>query len=564
MTLPTRSLRAPIAVVSSLLLAAGLTGCGKKASGKWDMPVDAKQLPGTTTEIAAEIIDGTRETDPHIKQAYTSSELGSEICKPGTLDPARQLEILTLLGPSSAKQFFAQKNIDTVQSLMECGDLLTTNLANNFQTAIEFTDDSNAKQEVGILNLTATDIPAKYGFSKHAFSGIDGFCKTADPSKPGASSDCGTSTEAALHQGTAWWLGKRSALDTVAHNVASPKTDLSTTVAAINDAAVETEGLPSARIQGQVQSSKNFLQAPCAWGAFQTAGSLSDFMSACFPSTDDKIIQDIDAKVRAAAFEIEPDVVKAGAVHGNIVFVARDGDGAKEIEKDANDFVTDWKSQIQNNEAKHIKQAKSDPISLRQKNWAIIVDNWAHALEKMKVSRSGRTVKLAFNESVADDDKRDLDDANKKTLDTRAAVADVLDAISAKKSIPVDALSKLVGQPWAQYLATLSSPAASGTGTPTQSSNVELTSVECKISKKSAARIKPKDMPTPQAAALLNLLRNADCNRPPLVAASTRSCLQTGFKNAAELAKCAPGSAGGTTSTPGTEPPESQFGVKNK
>ena len=540
--------------VAVSIAAAAASGCSKKAAGKWTLPVDPKQLPGQTSEVEAEVIDGTRETDAHLRTVFTSSELGAEICKPGAGDPATQLQLLTLLGPQAAKQFFSQHNIDTVHDLMECGELLTSNLDGNFQTGLLFKDDSNAKQEVGVLNLKTTEIPAKYGFTKHSFSGLDGFCKPLG-------ADCGPSSEAALHQGNTWFLGKRSALETLAHNVASPKTDLSTAVSAINDAATETEGLSSARIQGEVESSKAFLQAPCAWGAFQSAGAISDFMQACFPSSDDHVIQSIDGKLRAAAFELEPDVQKAGAVHGNIVFVARDSDGAKDVEKDAGELVTDWKSQLSNNESKLIKQAKTDPITQRQKSWAVIVDNWAHALEKMKVNRSGRTVTIAFNEPLGDDDRRDLDDASKKTLDTRSAVADVLDAIGSKQNVPVPALTKLVGQPWAQYLAGLSHPSTSSGTTGAEPTVVELTSTECKVSKKSAAKIKPSELPTPQAVALLAVLKGADCAHPPKVTPGARSCLQQGFKTPADFAKCAaPGASAPSSSGP--EPPEGQFGVK--
>jgi hypothetical protein len=183
---------------------------------------------------------------------------------------------------------------------------------------------------------------------------------------------------------------------------------------------------------------------------------LNDFVQGCFPATDDKVIQDMDAKLRAAAFEIEPDVLKASGVHGNIVLVARDDDDAKAVEKDANDLATDWKSQLENNEAKIVKQAKTNPVSLRQKSWAIIVDNFSRAIQKMKVSRSGRTVKLSFSEPLADEDKRDLADANKETLDKRVAIADLLDAVTQKKPLPQDSLTKVVGAPWAAYFALAS------------------------------------------------------------------------------------------------------------
>jgi hypothetical protein len=509
------------------------------------MPIDAKQLPAQTTIIEAEVIDGTRETDPHIRQMFTSAELGSEICRAGTLDPAVQLEVIGLLGSSSAKQFFAAQNLESVRSLLECGQLLTANLDGNFQTAIGFTDDSSTKQEVGILQLKAQDIPPKYGLTKHAFSGVDGYCRTSDPSKPtAAATDCTATSEAALHQANTWLFGKRAALDTAAHTMATPRTDLSTQVAALNDAAAETEGLSSTRIQADLGSAKSFIGAPCGWGAFQTAGSSKDFFDSCFPNSDEKLIEGMDAKLRAAAFELEPDVVKAGAVHGNIILVARDGDAAKDVEKDANELVTDWKSQLQNNEAKLIKQAKTDPISLRQKAWATYVDNFLHAVENMKVTRSGRTVHMSFNDALLDDDRRDLTDADKQTRDRRAAIADVLSAIAAKQALPQDALAKIVGAPWATFFIQSAQfdPAT----------KAALPAGECKDLKKAASKLKAHDMTNKEASALLSELAFADCNHPPHVMAATHACLTGGFRTAVDFAKCAPPQ----------EPAEVDFGDK--
>jgi hypothetical protein len=443
--------RKPIRVPAALVLLAA-AGCHKK-DATWKLPVDAKQLPGTTNMLIAEVIDGTRETDPHVKQVFTSAELGAEVCRVHAADPARALEIMSALGPGSARRFFTPANLGDVQEMLSCGQLLTANLDGSFQTDIVFTDDSSTKQEVGLISMKATELPTTSGFTKHTFSGIDGFCHTTEVSVPnGKTTDCLSTTDAALKQGNLWFFGSRAGLESVAKSVSAPKSELTTQVSALNDAANEIEGLSFSRISAQVSSAKPFLTEPCTWGALQTAGKMDDFLQGCFPSSDDKIIQEIDAKIRAAAFEIEPDVLKAGGVHGNVVLVARDSDEAKTVEKDATDIATDWKSQLQNNEAKLVRQAKTNPVSLRQKSWAIIVDNFSKAIQGIKVSRSGRTVKLAFNAQLDDGDKSDLAQANKDTIDKRVAVADILDAVSKKGPIPESSLAKLVGPLWASYL----------------------------------------------------------------------------------------------------------------
>jgi hypothetical protein len=432
-------------------------GCGKKKENAWKLPVDAKQLPPSANVLEAEVIEGTKETDPRVSSAYTSAELGAEVCRESMVDPAHQLELMSILGPKAAKEFFKAANLELVQSMLECGGLLGSNLSAPFQTAIGFVDDSGQKAEVDILQLKLTEMPSKYGLTKRAFGGgVDGFCRTADPARPTVTVECTAASEAAIKQNSTWFLGKRGELDGIARTIASPKAELSTGVAALNDAANETEGLSSLRIEAQLTTSKPFLSAPCAWGAFQSAGSLTEFVRGCFPASDEKIIQEIDSKLRAAAFEIEPDVTKAGAVHGNVILVARDDDAAKTVEKDAGELAADWKAQLENNEAKLVKQAKTFPISLRQKSWAIIVDNFTRAIEKIKVTRSGRTIRMSFNEPILDEDRRDLQEARKDTQDRRTAVADLLEAIQSKKQIPQLSLTKLVGAPWATYLVALS------------------------------------------------------------------------------------------------------------
>ena len=476
-----------LAVLGCGLFVLGSNGCKSKSSAAWKLPVDAKQLPGTTTQLVAEEIDGTRETDDHVKKMFTAAELGAEICRIHASDPAKQLQRMGNFDQTEAKRFFTPANLADVQSMLQCGELLGSNLDGNFQTAFAFTDDASAKQEAAIIQLKINDIPTTFGFSKHAFSGLDGFCRTTDTSKPNApTTDCAPTSDAALKQGTAWFFGSRSALESVAHTITAPKPDLSTQVAALNDASNTLEGLSSSRVSADVTSAKPFLSAPCFWGGEQSAGSLTDFTAACFPNTDEKIIQEIDSKIRAAAFEIDESVLKSGGVHGNVVLVARDDDSAKQVEKDANDLVTDWKSQLENNEAKIIKQAKTDPESRGEKKWAIIVDNFLHALEKQKVVRDGRTIKIAFNEPLDAADKKDLEDANQKSADKQAAIADLLDAVASKKPVPSASLSKIVGAPWTPYLV------AASTFDP------KALPADCSAKKPPAVRGKPAPAPDPK------------------------------------------------------------------
>ncbi|MFO0676534.1 MAG: hypothetical protein U0169_08370 [Polyangiaceae bacterium] len=447
-----RSLAAVAVLVPVVVFAGASAGCKKKEASAWKLPVDAKELPPTTTRLDAELIEGTRETDPTVKNAYTAAELGSAMCRKGAPDPARTLELMNLFGARAAKKFFTAETLDQVQALLQCGDVLAKNLQDGHRTAISFADDKGAKTSVDTLHLGVQDLPPKFGLTKHSFGTSSGFCRTSDPQKPAVILDCTPQSEAALVHESTWFLGKRGDLDSVARTIAAPRADLSTSVAALNDAANQMEGLGAMRIEADLKSAKSFLSAPCSWGGMQSGGNLVDFMQSCFPSTADKIVQEIDSKLRAAGFELEPDTTKAGAVRGGIVLVARDDDAAKVVEKDAISLVAEWKSQLENNEAKLIRQAKENPQTLRQKSWAIVVDDFVHALQKTKVGRDGRTVKLTFDDPLDADDKRDLDEAKKQSLEQQRAIAEVLVAVQAKETLPLKPMIRLFGVPWASYL----------------------------------------------------------------------------------------------------------------
>jgi len=502
------------------------------------LPVDAKRLPPQTQEMDEELVEATRHDDPRIKKAYTASQLGASFCRPDVADPAIRLEILGLFGSQAAKQFFLPKTLEGTQALLDCGQTLAGALDSDYMTELVFAEDDTPNRNAVVARLKLDELPSRFGFVKQSFSGMNGFCRTpsADDGKP-AATECGNESFTGVHDGTTWFFGKKSSLDAFAHSLVKPAAgDLSTSVAAIQDAADGTEGLPFRRIQSQLKTSKKFFAAPCAWASSQTAGRSADLLADCFPTTVDKQIEGVDAKLRAAAYEMDADVDKAGAVHGNIVLIARDGDAAKDVEKDVNDVVRDWKSHIENHESKIVKQAKDNPVTLREHEWVAIVDTFVRALKQMKVERSGRTVSIRFNEPLSADDKRELDDAEKKTEDKRGAVTDILEAVQGKKAVPEPALTKLVGAKWASFLLV---------------PRVTLGTADCQTIKANVNGMKVKQVTAADARARWFSLASADCSKKRDIAEPERACL-VAAKTPADFMRCAPP----------VEPAESEFGAK--
>src|SRR5262249_31739087 len=135
-----------------------------------------------------------------------------------------------------------------------------------YQSFVTFEDDSNKPHHVKVTKIKVTELPAKLGFTRFSFGSIKGFCRVEDAISP----ECKESSNAAFVNNGTWFLGDRGSLETMAKTVASPRDELSGGVAALKEAASQTDGLPIVRLSGNPKSTKEFFLAPCQWGAFQS------------------------------------------------------------------------------------------------------------------------------------------------------------------------------------------------------------------------------------------------------------------------------------------------------
>ncbi len=533
---------------AAVLLIAGGAIAVWKVRSRTGLPVDAKMLPAPTKEVGTRLVEATRETNPQVKRVYLASELGSSLCKQGA-DPARRLESIGALGPHVAKDFFFdKKKIEETQQLLDCGSALAADLESPYQSFVSFDDDEGKPHHVTVMKLGTKSLPPRLGFAYHSFGRLDGYCKTED------GADCGDHGNAAFVNGGTWFLGERATLDTMAKTVATPREELSSSVAALKDASAATDGLPVVRLSGNPKSSKEFFLAPCHWAAVQSGAGFSEFVDGCFPSKEEEhTLTQIDAKLRGAAYELDGDYAKASAVVGDIVFVARDADAAKTLESDVSEIVADWKAHLENNDAKLIKDSRDKAFSHSQKKFAAVVDTFFGALHEMKVSRSGRTVRVAYKKKLSKDDQIEIAEADRTTVEKRVATAEVLDAIQSKRAIPVGSLAQLVGSKWATYLT---GPAPAELHPPAKT---PLATAECQSIQSRLVNVKFSDLPDGPQRDLYFKLRFALCaSRPPEVEPQQHACLAT-FKTAADFASCTP-----APRTPANEPPESDFGDKRK
>jgi len=507
------------------------------------LPVEAKLMPGGTTEIATQLIEATRETEEKVKNAYLASELGSEMCKPGARHYASFFERLGTSSPQTAREFFFDKKaIADAQEILACGGLLGGSLASPYQTMLVF-DDDGKKRRVGIAQEKLTGLPDSVGFAKEKLSGMNGYCRVAE------GSSCKADSHAMFIKEPNWFMGTRDALESMALAIEHPKEELTATVSAIRDAAAELDGLPIVRLQAEPKSAKEFFMMPCTFGSLHSSAPMKEFNDGCFPKGVDKEIEGMDAKLRAAGYELDGDYAKAGQIHGSLVFVFRNPDSAKGSEKDVTGIVTEWKSHLDENAKKLIRSSRESPYDARTKRFAAIVDNYFDALKAMKVTRNGRAIRIAFSSLISAEDKASLEEAEKSTAEKRRASSDLVEAIRDKKPIPQKALAKLIGEPWAKYL---SSPPPEGSG-----ARSPLTLEQCQAAVKKTTPMKVTDFTTPEGRSFFIQLRYAVCTRtPPQVLGWQRDCIARAVKPA-DLQVCA-------AMKPTNEPADSEYGDRAK
>ena len=311
------------------------------------------------------------------------------------------------------------------------------------------------------------------------------------------------------------------------------------------------------RSTAQPKSSRDFFTSPCMFGAGNSAAGFSAFLDGCFPQKgQEKLLEQIDSKIKAAAFETDADPAKAGAFHGNLIFVARDDDAAKGVENDVKEMVNEWKNHLEQNEAKLTVQSNELATSGRQKKFAGIVDTYLKALKGSKVTRKGRTIRVSYKEALSKADLVAVEEADKNSADKKLATADILDAIQAKRPVPQPALAKLVGPAWATFLtgpAPIEAPPAV---------KVPMSVDECKKLQTRIAPFNVSNFFTTDARLMFFSHKFATCSiKTPEVDPLQAGCLSS-FKTASEYARCASADLGATV--PVGQPPEADFGDRRK
>lgn len=304
----------PAALVAAGAAAAGVALLAVIA-GAWAMfhtshkplPVAAAKLPTDTDFFQEDRFPGA-DGPPAVRDAFLTSDLARHVCGAGS-DFAERLMRLKSGGarsPDDALTLFDPKTIEGRRASLQCGQSLLGALANPSFTELVFHDGDDKKfLSVEMLRLNVEELPAKFGFAKHTFSGIGGYClanpKKTEPvlkwSGSAASSgkdnrdskegECGEDSLAAFHEGPTWFFGKKNAIDAFARSYSKPKKELSTTVENLQLAFDSGEGLAVRRADARAKASSALLKLPCSVAAFDS-GAGSKFVEECMPKSVEK------------------------------------------------------------------------------------------------------------------------------------------------------------------------------------------------------------------------------------------------------------------------------------
>lgn len=431
------------------------------------LPVEAAQLPTDTDFVQEDRFPGA-DGAPALRDAFLASDLARHVCGAGS-DFTERLARLRA-SPADAVSLFDPKTLEARRATLECGQSLVAALESPSYTELVFHDGDDKKfLGVQMLHLKLTELPTKYGFARQTFAGMSGYClvspkKTEPDFKWSGSAGLGNSTKAddkdgecteqslaAFNDKTNWFFGRRSAVEAFARSYSKPRKEISTTVENLQLAFDSGEGLAVRRADARQKAASSLLKLPCSHAGFDS-GAGSKFVEECLPKSVEKNASAIDSKVRAVTYELAAPIQDSDGVRFNLIFVARDGDAAKDVEAELKDATRDWKSAIENNESKLTKLVREAPSQLGHKKWGVAIDPFMRAIKSGTVKRDGRVVSLRLAEKFSDSEKKEMREVMTKSTEDQEAAATITQALIKKQPIPEASLAQIVGGEWAAHV----------------------------------------------------------------------------------------------------------------
>ncbi len=295
------------------------------------LPVVAQRLPAHTQRVADTRLRSDLDELATLPPAYVTSALAAVACG-GT-------DVGSLMAKARGKDLaWLKKNgvLDVAQRVdvraaLRCGAALANGLASPSVVEVAFAEN-NKTFHVSALRSTAQDLPSELGFVRHNFSGMPGQCLRPKDAK----TDCPEGTSATFRDDQTRVFGQVAEVEAFARAYTTAHEELTTTVDILQSTVQHTRGADDTFIVAKPETVP--WKLVCERAA--PVGHETEFVEACFPSGQEKLLESIATKVRGLA--VERDILAKGAAFSvSYVLLTRDEDAARDVEKDLLDLARD-------------------------------------------------------------------------------------------------------------------------------------------------------------------------------------------------------------------------------
>lgn len=420
------------------------------ASGQRALPIVAARLPPRTLRVSDSRLRADLDELAVLPDAYVTSALAAVAC--GGTDVALLIERARGrdLGWLKRNGIFDLGHDEHIRDALTCGAAIRLggNKGSPSRVGVTFMQDEKP-MDVVVLRSPLTDLSLGPGFMRHNFSGLSGQCRHPDEAK----TDCPDGATATLHDGDTWVFGDVVEVEAFGRTYTSAHEELTTSVEILQGMVAHTRGADETVIIAKPETVP--WKEVCERAA--PINHEKEFVAACFPSGQEKVMEAIATRTRGLA--IERDMLAKGIAFSlNYVLLARDDDDARELEKDLRDFVRDWRAHVANHEPEMIRLIRAPSDYVHDRFWEAGLDPLLRALHAIDVTRNGAVVRLVIRQELRPEEAKSLKEFVATRRATQDALGAIVDALVQHTPLPEKKLSMFVGP---DVAAWMSAPRAS-------------------------------------------------------------------------------------------------------
>jgi hypothetical protein len=407
------------------------------------LPLVAARLPARTTKISESRLRSDLDEAATLPDLIIVSALSEAVC--GGVDVAK------LLAAAHGKDLAWMKRAglldlagsQTVRDGLTCASAVQREIAAPTLMEVTFIDGDKPRT-VNVIRSSMLDLPANIGFVRHNFSGLPGDCLKKHEEK----ADCQDGAFSAFHDGSTWGFGPVEAIEGFARAYTTSHTELTSNVEILQETVLHTEGADETVIVAKPETIP--WKMVCERAA--PLGHQREFLEACFPSGQDRLLEQVTAKVRGVAIERDL-LAKAAAFNVGFVLLARDDDAARDIEKDLLDLIRDWRAHIANREPDVLRLLRAPSEYIHDRFWEAASDPLLRAIRSASVTRDGASVHFGMRAPLRPAEAKLVKEFVETHTEDQVAATKIIEAILANLPIPEKSLSTFVGADVAAWIA---------------------------------------------------------------------------------------------------------------